>query len=168
MRHAAARRLRWARRDLGCSTTARADFSVEQARIRRIACAGPGDAVSAASVVAFGANVFGAAIAVAERSDLAWDIEAYDDCMNKTIRDANQCCIDSGGVPSDEPLDGGNGRSKGVGSADCSPGKLRPGILTPIGPAQGRRSRCAATAPAGRLGADGHPRSHRLGRRPAL
>jgi len=80
-------------------------------------------------VVAFGANVFGAAIAVAERSDLAWDIEAYDDCMNKTIRDANQCCIDSGGVPSDEPLDGGNGRSRGVGSADCSARQAAAGHL---------------------------------------
>jgi len=91
-------------------------------------------------VVACGGNVFGAAIAVAEPSDLACDIGAYDNCMNKTIRDTNQCCVDSRGMPSDEPLDGGNRRSRGVGSADCSArqaaaghlGADRPGTGQPI------------------------------------
>lgn len=35
-----------------------------------------------------------AAIASAE-----WDIEAYDKCMAKTVRDPVICCFDSGGIP---------------------------------------------------------------------
>jgi len=40
--------------------------------------------------VAFGS----APIASAERE---WDIGQYDDCMSKTIRDADLCCVQSGG-----------------------------------------------------------------------
>jgi hypothetical protein len=56
--------------------------------------------------IAFGGNVFGAAVAAAEPNDVVWDIDAYDDCMNKGVREATQCCVDSGGVLSDEALGG--------------------------------------------------------------
>jgi hypothetical protein len=70
-----------------------------------------GVGVALAGVVAFGGNVFGIAIATADpNNDLVWDIEVYDDCMNQPVHDANQCCIGSGGVPSDEPLEGGRGQ----------------------------------------------------------
>ena len=63
-----------------------------------------------AAGVAFGGNAFGAAIASAEPNDVVWDIEAYDDCMNKAVHDADQCCVDSGGVPAGELVDGGRGQ----------------------------------------------------------
>ena len=70
-----------------------------------------GVGIALAGLVAFGGNAFGIAIAAAEpHDDLVWDIEAYDDCMNQAVHDANQCCVDSGGVPSDQPLDGGRGQ----------------------------------------------------------
>ena len=95
-----------------------------------------------ASVLAFGGNVFGAAIAVAE--PLVWDIEAYDDCMSKTVRDANQCCVDSGGIPTDEPLGDGKGQkcqappaeAQGSGQLTVTPGKLPPGVVALIGPTE--------------------------------
>ena len=50
-----------------------------------------------AAAVGLGSNLFGnPAIAGAAPP---WDIEAYDNCMKKTIRDPDQCCTDSGGVP---------------------------------------------------------------------
>jgi hypothetical protein len=61
--------------------------------------------------VAFGGNAFDAAVAAAGPNDVVWDIEAYDDCMNRAVRDANQCCVDSGGGLSDMPLEGGRGQT---------------------------------------------------------
>ncbi|KKW66338.1 hypothetical protein ABQE57_18180 [Mycolicibacterium elephantis] len=56
--------------------------------------------------------VFGAAVvlsaqafAAAAPDDDSWDIEAYDNCMKQTVRNADLCCIDSGGVPTSDPND---------------------------------------------------------------
>ncbi|MGV0653173.1 hypothetical protein ABQE48_04760 [Mycolicibacterium thermoresistibile] len=40
-----------------------------------------------------------AANAAAVPDDDPWDIEEYDNCMGKTIRDPIKCCMDSGGIP---------------------------------------------------------------------
>ncbi len=40
-----------------------------------------------------------AANGVAAPEDDWWDIEDYDNCMKKTIRDPVKCCMDSGGIP---------------------------------------------------------------------
>ncbi len=40
-----------------------------------------------------------AANAAAVPDDDPWDIEDYDNCMKKTIRDPVKCCMDSGGIP---------------------------------------------------------------------
>jgi len=48
----------------------------------------------AVTTFAIGLAVGSAAVASAE-----WDIEAYDKCMAKTVRDPISCCIDSGGLP---------------------------------------------------------------------
>ncbi|MGV0686171.1 hypothetical protein [Mycolicibacterium thermoresistibile] len=40
-----------------------------------------------------------AANAAAVPDDDPWDIEEYDNCMKKTIRDPVKCCFDSGGIP---------------------------------------------------------------------
>jgi hypothetical protein len=95
-----------------------------------------GIGLSLASVVAFGGNVFGAAVAAGEPSDdVVWDIKAYDDCMNKTVSDANQCCVDSGGVPTDEPLGDRKGQKCQAppAQAEASGQTVSPGILAPIG-----------------------------------
>jgi hypothetical protein len=47
----------------------------------------------AAPAVALGLAIGSAAVANA-----VWDIEAYDACMKKTIRDPLHCCANSGGV----------------------------------------------------------------------
>jgi len=65
-------------------------------------------------------------VAGAEPNDLVWDIEAYDDCMGKTVSDANQCCVDSGGVPTDEPL----GDRKGQ-KCEAPPAEQQAEPLTP-------------------------------------
>lgn len=96
----------------------------------------PTIALAAASVVIAGGVLGGATTAVAEPNDLYWDIEAYDDCMSKTVRDANQCCVDSGGVPTDEPLQDGKGQKCQAPPAEMSvpeggdrtPPRLRPDI----------------------------------------
>ena len=77
-----------------------------------------------AAAVAFGISP--APVAGAEPSDLVWDIEAYDDCMNKTVSDANQCCVDSGGIPTDEPL----GDRKGQ-KCEAPPAQQQAEPLTP-------------------------------------
>ena len=43
--------------------------------------------------------------------DREWDIEAYDNCMNKTIRNADLCCYESGGDfgPSQDGDEAGSG-----------------------------------------------------------
>src|ERR1700694_4877800 len=54
----------------------------------------------------FAATVFGsAATANAEPNNGGeWDIEAYDKCMEQTIRSADACCISSGGwIAPDKP-----------------------------------------------------------------
>jgi hypothetical protein len=73
------------------------------------------------AVIAFGFPVF-----VASAEPLVWDIEAYDECMGKTVRDANQCCVDSGGVPTDEPLEDGKGQKCSSPPAELSVGDPRP------------------------------------------
>lgn len=53
--------------------------------------------------LAFGAAAVGqSAPAVAEPTN-EWDIAAYDSCMNKTVRDAEYCCVISGGIVGREP-----------------------------------------------------------------
>ncbi|MEO3756803.1 hypothetical protein ABGB19_00710 [Mycobacterium sp. B14F4] len=99
---------------------------------------------SAVCTLALSGNALGFAVAGAEPNDLYWDIEAYDACMKKTVRDANQCCTDSGGYPTDEPLDNEKGQkcaappgeAQGAGGLIAPPGKLPPGIVAPIGPPQ--------------------------------
>ncbi|GFG50434.1 hypothetical protein CQY20_24335 [Mycolicibacterium agri] len=84
------------------------------------------------AAVAFGFTAF-----VASAAPLVWDIEAYDECMGKTVRDANQCCVDSGGVPTDEPLEDGKGQKCSSPPAELSVGdpqpvpgpKLPPGVV---------------------------------------
>jgi hypothetical protein len=44
------------------------------------------------------ALALGVAIGSAGVANAVWDIEAYDACMKKTIRDPLHCCADSGGV----------------------------------------------------------------------
>ena len=76
---------------------------------------------------AFGTNAVGyLPTAGAEPNDLVWDIEPYDECMGKTVRDANQCCVDSGGVPTDEPL----GDRKGQ-KCEAPPAEQQAEPLTP-------------------------------------
>jgi hypothetical protein len=48
--------------------------------------------IGGAAVLAAAAIGLTAAIASAE-----WDIEAYDNCMRKTIREPTECCVSSGG-----------------------------------------------------------------------
>jgi hypothetical protein len=52
--------------------------------------------------------------AVAAAEEAEWDIEAYDACMAKTIRNADLCCVDSGGVPTADPDD-----TQSDGSPNC-------------------------------------------------
>jgi hypothetical protein len=44
------------------------------------------------------ALALGLAIGAAGVANAVWDIEAYDACMKKTIRDPLHCCVESGGV----------------------------------------------------------------------
>lgn len=60
------------------------------------------------------AAIAGAPIAAAAPDDGSWDIEAYDDCMSKTVRNADLCCVDSGGVPTSDPND-----TQSDGSPNC-------------------------------------------------
>lgn len=53
-------------------------------------------------------------VAIAAPDDGTWDIEAYDNCMSKTVRNADLCCIDSGGVPTSDPDD-----TQSDGSPNC-------------------------------------------------
>lgn len=46
------------------------------------------------------------AISRAAPSDDTWDIEAYDNCMKKTIRNPDLCCVESGGIPGMDPETG--------------------------------------------------------------
>jgi len=46
------------------------------------------------------------AISLAAPSDDTWDVEAYDNCMKKTVRNADLCCIESGGIPGMDPETG--------------------------------------------------------------
>ena len=99
-----------------------------------------------AAAIAFGTSSVGHSplpAAGAAPNDLTWDIEAYDDCISKTIRDANQCCVDSGGVPTDEPLGDGKGQKCAAPPAEQQaeplptpprgPRPLPPDILLPPG-----------------------------------
>ncbi|WP_142386787.1 hypothetical protein [Mycobacterium hubeiense] len=42
------------------------------------------------------------AIAAAEE---VFDVEKYDECMKKTVRNADFCCLDAGGTPTSDPND---------------------------------------------------------------
>lgn len=63
-----------------------------------------------AAAVALSAN----AIAAAAPDDGEWDIESYDNCMKQTVRVADLCCVDSGGVPTSDPND-----TQADGSPNC-------------------------------------------------
>lgn len=63
-----------------------------------------------AAALALSAN----AIAAAAPDDGEWDIEAYDNCMKQTVRSADLCCVDSGGVPTSDPDD-----TQADGSPNC-------------------------------------------------
>jgi hypothetical protein len=49
----------------------------------------------AAAVFTIGLAFGAAPLATA---DDEWDLEAYDACMNKTLRDPDICCLESGGI----------------------------------------------------------------------
>jgi len=86
-----------------------------------------------AAAIAVGVSL--APVAVAEpKNDLVWDIEAYDDCMGKTVSDANQCCVDSGGVPTDKPLGDRKGQVCEAPPAQQSSAGTQPGPTGPRGP----------------------------------
>ncbi|MEZ0339715.1 hypothetical protein ACAG25_06990 [Mycobacterium sp. pV006] len=52
-----------------------------------------------AVVVSAALGLLAPAAAIAAPDDGVWDIGAYDDCMSKTVRNADLCCVESGGVP---------------------------------------------------------------------
>ncbi|BBX25917.1 hypothetical protein [Mycolicibacterium alvei] len=54
------------------------------------------------------------AVAIAAPDDGTWDVETYDDCMSKTVRNADLCCLDSGGVPTSDSND-----TQSDGSPNC-------------------------------------------------
>ncbi|BBY83963.1 hypothetical protein H7I53_19415 [Mycolicibacterium pulveris] len=67
------------------------------------------------ATVTLSANAFAAiAIAAAAPDDGEWDVEAYDNCMKQTVRNADLCCVDSGGVPTSDPND-----TQADGSPNC-------------------------------------------------
>ncbi|WP_096866819.1 hypothetical protein [Mycolicibacterium houstonense] len=72
-------------------------------------------AQGAALSAALGLGVLGTpAPATAAPDDGSWDIEAYDECMKKTVRNADLCCIESGGTPTSDPND-----TQADGSPNC-------------------------------------------------
>nr|WP_194946160.1 hypothetical protein [Mycolicibacterium malmesburyense]CRL77684.1 hypothetical protein CPGR_04373 [Mycolicibacterium malmesburyense] len=88
-------------------------------------------ALAAASVVIAGGVLGGATTAIAEPNDHYWDIEAYDDCMNKTVRNPNVCCVDSGGVPTDEPLSPQDGEGQKCQAPPAEMSVPEGGVRTP-------------------------------------
>ncbi|MCV7023965.1 hypothetical protein H7I77_11490 [Mycolicibacterium novocastrense] len=54
------------------------------------------------------------ASAAAAPDDGTWDVEQYDNCMKQTVRNADLCCVDSGGVPTSDPND-----TQSDGSPNC-------------------------------------------------
>jgi len=62
------------------------------ARLHRLAPA----AVAAAALALAGTTLGYPVVASAEPQE--WDIDTYDSCMKKTVRDADYCCVLSGGV----------------------------------------------------------------------
>ena len=52
--------------------------------------------VFAAALALAGATLEYPVVAGAEPQE--WDIEAYDNCMKKTVRDPEYCCVISGGI----------------------------------------------------------------------
>ncbi|CRZ14610.1 hypothetical protein [Mycolicibacterium neworleansense] len=52
-----------------------------------------------------GLGALAAPVSIAAPDDGTWDVEAYDACMSKTVRNADLCCLDSGGVPTSDPED---------------------------------------------------------------
>ncbi|WP_006242022.1 hypothetical protein [Mycolicibacterium tusciae] len=61
--------------------------------LKNIASLIGGAAVLAAATIGLSAGIAGA--------ERVWDIGEYDDCMRKTIRDVDACCIMSGGEVSE-------------------------------------------------------------------
>jgi hypothetical protein len=81
-------------------------------------------------VIAIGAALGSGAVAKAEQPD--WDIEVYDNCMKKTIRDPAVCCVASGGdMTDDDSVDGGIGCRAPVRDAENVPGQS-----SPVGPSK--------------------------------
>lgn len=104
--------------------------------LRQMAVAG---LVSAATVVG---GVVSPAVANA-----IWDVEAYDACMEKTIRNADHCCLDSGGWLSAK-------QGCVAPPADSEEGKLAvaPWSPAPIAPPRGAVPPVAVQPPIGRAG----------------
>lgn len=61
---------------------------------------------ASAALLAAALAVTTAPVSIAAPSDDTWDIEAYDNCMKKTVRNADLCCIESGGIPGMDPETG--------------------------------------------------------------
>ena len=70
------------------------------------------------------------AVSLAEHSNDTWDIEAYDNCMKKTVRNADLCCVESGGIPGMDPETGCHAPPAKAVDAQMTPAptKPRPGI----------------------------------------
>ena len=86
--------------------------------------------VASATLLAAALAVTTAPVSIAAPSDDTWDIEAYDNCMKKTVRNADLCCVESGGIPGMDPETGCHAPPAKAVDAQMTPAptKPRPGI----------------------------------------
>jgi hypothetical protein len=54
-------------------------------------------------VVAVGGSALGYPVVAHAEPNSEWDIETYDNCMSKTVRNPEYCCVISGGVVGKQP-----------------------------------------------------------------
>jgi hypothetical protein len=86
--------------------------------------------LATAALLAAAFAVTTAPVSIAAPSDDTWDIEAYDNCMKKTVRNADLCCIESGGIPGMDPETGCHAPpAKAVDAPQtATPTRPRPGL----------------------------------------
>ncbi len=94
-------------------------------------------ALIATAMAGAGLAMIGTGPAAAAPNDGTWDIEAYDDCMRKTVRDADLCCIQSGGLPGADKETGCHAPpAAAVSEAEVrAPQWLPPGLTDQLQPA---------------------------------
>ena len=91
---------------------------------------------TAAALVGVGLAMSGTVPATAAPNDNTWDIESYDDCMRKTVRDADLCCIQSGGIPGADKETGCHAPPAAVSEAQTgAPQWLPPNLTDQLQPA---------------------------------